>query len=172
MNTQTAATRAHVTPRTIQAWCRSGAVTAAKTHGRWDIDETTLNRRIALARRPATCEVRTDNAGRYIALGPAAALEAAYRAEQPVRITAGPCAGDTVLLGLHALTYGDYGITPETTGLIRAFTDGTAAYAIDTRSLNDAPRLTAIQDAAEAEADRREIEAAAADHAYLYPAYE
>lgn len=173
MNTKTAAETAAVTQRTIQTWCRRGAIAATKTSGHWNIDETSLRHRITLTRpRAATGEIRTDNSGRYLALGNAANLERAFRTNLPVRITTGPCAGDTVHLGLHGTTYGDYGVTPETLGLLRTFSNGTAAYAIDIHKLDAAPRLAAIQDAAEAEADRREIEAAAADHAYLHPTYE
>lgn len=173
MNTKTAATAAHVTPRAIQAWARYGAVAATKANGRWDIDENSLTRRIAHSRpRTATAEIRTDNAGRYLALGNGADLKRALCDKLPVHITTGPCAGDTVRLGLRGTTYGDYGVTPETVGLVRSFASSRAAYAIDTANLDAAPRLAAILDAAEAEADRREIEMAAADRAYLHPDYE
>lgn len=166
-----AATTAGVTIPTIRTWCRIGAVTATKTAGRWVIDEASLARRIAIGAK-ATGEVRTDHAGRYVVVGPHAALEQALRTGAAVRITAGPCDGDTVHLGLRGTTYSDYGISLETVGLVRRLANGKAAYAIDTRRFERAPRLAAIQDAAQEEADRREIAAAAADRAYLYPDYE
>lgn len=172
MDTKTAATTANVTISTIRTWCRIGAVGATKASGRWDIDEASLTHRIALTAKPATGEVRTDNSGRYVVVGPYAALDRALRAGSPVHITTGPCEGDTVHLGLHGTTYSDYGISLETIGLIRHLANGTAAYAIDTRRFEHAPRLAAIRDRAEEEAARREIAAAAADRAYLYPDYE
>lgn len=48
MNTTEAATKANVTTKTIRTWCRFGAVQAAKVNGKWNIDETSLTRRIAL----------------------------------------------------------------------------------------------------------------------------
>lgn len=53
MNTSTAATKANVTTATIRTWARYGAITATKTNGRWDIDEASLTRRIALTAKPA-----------------------------------------------------------------------------------------------------------------------
>lgn len=43
-----AATQANVTTATIRAWCRLGAVAAAKQAGRWIIDTASLARRIAI----------------------------------------------------------------------------------------------------------------------------
>ncbi len=54
MDTKTAAAKANVTTATIRTWCRLGAITAAKTSGRWDIDETSLTHRIALSAKPHT----------------------------------------------------------------------------------------------------------------------
>lgn len=51
MNTQTAATKAHVTIATIRTWCRRNVIAAVKTARGWDIDETSLNRRINLSRK-------------------------------------------------------------------------------------------------------------------------
>lgn len=50
MNTQTAAKTANVTPATIRTWCRRNVIAASKTARGWNIDETSLNRRIALGR--------------------------------------------------------------------------------------------------------------------------
>ena len=49
--TTQAAQRAGVTVATIRNWARYGAVAAAKTSGRWSIDEASLTHRIALSRR-------------------------------------------------------------------------------------------------------------------------
>lgn len=49
--TAQAAKRAGVTTATIRTWARYGAVAATKTSGRWNIDEASLTRRIALSRR-------------------------------------------------------------------------------------------------------------------------
>lgn len=51
MNTQTAATKAHVTAATIRTWCRRNVIAAVKTARGWVIDETSLNHRIALGNR-------------------------------------------------------------------------------------------------------------------------
>lgn len=51
MNTQTAAAKAHVTAATIRTWCRRNVIAAVKTTRGWDIDEASLNHRIALGRR-------------------------------------------------------------------------------------------------------------------------
>jgi hypothetical protein len=51
MNTTTAAkaaAQAGVTVRTVQAWCRTGAVAAVKQAGRWVIDTASLAYRIGL----------------------------------------------------------------------------------------------------------------------------
>ncbi|MFJ3984383.1 hypothetical protein [Streptomyces fungicidicus] len=48
MNTTAAATQANVTVATIRAWCRRGAVAAAKVAGRWVIDSVSLAARIAI----------------------------------------------------------------------------------------------------------------------------
>lgn len=48
--TTQAAKRAGVTVATIRTWARYGAITATKTGGRWNIDEASLTRRIALSR--------------------------------------------------------------------------------------------------------------------------
>jgi hypothetical protein len=50
MNTAAAATKAGVTTATIRTWCRRGAVAAVKTAGAWNIDETSLDHRIALGK--------------------------------------------------------------------------------------------------------------------------
>jgi hypothetical protein len=173
MNTQTAATTAHVTTRTIQAWCRKGAVTATKTHGRWDIDPDSLSRRIDLG-RPRTAEahaVLTRN-GLLIACGPQRALDTAFNTGRPVHIVSGKCAGDTVYLGLERRTYGDYGITLQTTGLVGEYEGGDAGYAIDTARLAGAPALTAAIDRMQAAADLAEARQRQADDDYLNPDYE
>lgn len=51
MNTQTAATKAHVTVATIRTWCRRNVIAAVKTARGWVIDETSLNHRINLGRK-------------------------------------------------------------------------------------------------------------------------
>lgn len=51
--TTQAAQRAGVTTATIRTWARYGAVAAVKVGGRWNIDEASLTRRIALSRRTA-----------------------------------------------------------------------------------------------------------------------
>lgn len=51
--TAQAAKRAGVTTATIRTWARYGAVAAVKVNGRWNIDEASLTRRIALGRRTA-----------------------------------------------------------------------------------------------------------------------
>lgn len=51
MNTTAAAHKANVTARTIQHWCRYGAVTATKASGRWNINEASLAYRITLGRK-------------------------------------------------------------------------------------------------------------------------
>ncbi|MFL1430224.1 MULTISPECIES: hypothetical protein [unclassified Nocardiopsis] len=69
MDTTTAAQQARVTVATVRAWCRTGAVKATKTSGRWTIDTASLARRIALGirrTRKATVEIR-DNDARVIA---------------------------------------------------------------------------------------------------------
>ncbi|MGK5531555.1 hypothetical protein [Streptomyces sp. URMC 129] len=53
MNTATAAQTAGVAVATIRAWCRYGAVTAAKQAGRWAIDPASLNHRITIGNRKA-----------------------------------------------------------------------------------------------------------------------
>lgn len=53
MNTTAAATQANVTVATIRTWCRHGVITATKTAGRWVIDATSLNHRIAIGQRKA-----------------------------------------------------------------------------------------------------------------------
>lgn len=51
-----AAALAGVTVPTVRAWCRIGAVKAAKTAGRWVIDAASLARRIALGIRRTTAK--------------------------------------------------------------------------------------------------------------------
>lgn len=48
MDTTTAAHTAGVTRDTIRTWCRTGAVAATKTAGRWVINPASLARRISL----------------------------------------------------------------------------------------------------------------------------
>jgi hypothetical protein len=55
--TAQAAQRANVTPATIRAWARYGAVAAAKSRGRWAIDEASLTRRIALGRKTVAAQL-------------------------------------------------------------------------------------------------------------------
>lgn len=57
LTAHTAARAAGVTVATIRTWCRTGAVTAAKTGGRWHIDSASLTRRLqigAMRRRTRT----------------------------------------------------------------------------------------------------------------------
>lgn len=51
MNTKTAAAKANVTTATIRTWCRRNVIAAVKTTRGWDIDEASLNHRIALGKR-------------------------------------------------------------------------------------------------------------------------
>ena len=67
MNTSEAATQANVTTATIRTWARFGAITAVKTAGRWNIDEASLARRIALTAQPVAPKPLT--AAAIIALG-------------------------------------------------------------------------------------------------------
>jgi hypothetical protein len=173
MNTTTAAATAHVTARTIQAWCRRGAVHATKTGGRWDIDTDSLNRRIALgAKRAAQASSISFTRGALIANGPEGALAAALASGRPVQITDGTCAGDTVYLGLRGTTYGDYGISATVTGRIVQYTNGDAGYAIDTTRLELAPILAAGLARRAAKAAEAEIQRLRAEHDYLNPSYE
>lgn len=51
MDTTTAALQANVTTATIRAWCRIGAVAAAKVAGKWAIEAASLARRITLGKK-------------------------------------------------------------------------------------------------------------------------
>lgn len=65
MNTQTAAAKANVTAATIRTWCRRNVIAAVKATRGWDIDETSLNHRIALGRKtpkPAELTIETVTA--------------------------------------------------------------------------------------------------------------
>lgn len=71
MDTTTAAKQANVTVRTVQAWCRKGAIAAAKNPaGRWIIDAASLAYRIGLPAllRPARKAVALT-ADMVVALG-------------------------------------------------------------------------------------------------------
>lgn len=59
VTTTTAARIARVSVDTIRAWCRIGAVTAAKAHGRWAIDTDSLAHRVTLG-RTLTAERHAD----------------------------------------------------------------------------------------------------------------
>lgn len=59
ITTATAARIARVAVDTIRAWCRIGAVTATKQHGRWAIDPDSLQHRITLG-RALTAERHAD----------------------------------------------------------------------------------------------------------------
>lgn len=66
MNTTTAARTAAVTIRTIQHWCRYGAVAAVKSSGRWNIDEASLAYRISLGKKSIVDEYEiTESTDRY-----------------------------------------------------------------------------------------------------------
>lgn len=64
ITTTQAAQRANVTPATIRAWARYGAVAAVKVSGRWNIDGDSLARRIALGAKPLTAENLVKAGGR------------------------------------------------------------------------------------------------------------
>lgn len=64
MNTQTAATKAHVTVATIRTWCRRNVIATVKTTRGWVIDEASLLHRIALGKRALTVETMTAIGGR------------------------------------------------------------------------------------------------------------
>lgn len=167
MNTQTAAAKAHRSTTTIRTWCRKGVVTAVKTGRGWDIDETSLARRIALDPKAAPVTLTERAGGRHLGVrGPANLLAAAFNAKQQVTITAGPFAGESVHLG-HTPYYGG-----DTTGLDYVDTDGTAVYYIDTDMLHDgAPTLCDAywQDLSDTVADYRQTNAD--EDAYLNPRY-
>lgn len=59
LDTTTAARIARVTPDTIRAWCRIGAIAASKQSGRWVIDPDSLHHRITLG-RTLTAERHAD----------------------------------------------------------------------------------------------------------------
>lgn len=48
MDTTAAAQQAKVTTNTIRTWCRIGALTATKAHGRWTIAPASLTRRLEI----------------------------------------------------------------------------------------------------------------------------
>jgi len=60
MNIKTAAAKANVTTATIRTWCRRNVIAATKTSSGWDIDETSLNHRIALGKRNKTAELTIE----------------------------------------------------------------------------------------------------------------
>lgn len=137
MNTESAAAEANVTVATIRIWCRRGVVSAVKVGRRWDIDETSLARRIALSTKPTPITVTDDTWGNALGLcGPANLLAAAFDNRQQIVITAGPYAGEKVSLGYTAYPGADR------EGLDHINPDGTAVYRIDTDMLYDgAPTL-------------------------------
>lgn len=53
MHTTAAAAEAKVTTATIRTWCRRGVIAATKTAGRWNIDPTSLARRIEIGAQRA-----------------------------------------------------------------------------------------------------------------------
>jgi hypothetical protein len=55
--TTEAARQADVTPRTIRAWARMGAVAAVKVSGRWVVDTDSLRHRIAVGRRRVNAQL-------------------------------------------------------------------------------------------------------------------
>lgn len=69
MNTTAAAAQANVTVATVRYWCRTGAVAAVKTAGRWAIDPASLAARIAIgamrARRRTTPVTGLDLTATY-----------------------------------------------------------------------------------------------------------
>ena len=67
MNTSEAGLKANVTPATIRAWARYGAIAATKTSGRWNIDTDSLGHRITLSAKPRT--PRPLTAATILALG-------------------------------------------------------------------------------------------------------
>lgn len=84
--------------------------------------------------------------GHIAAVGPTAQLAAAYHAGTPVTLS-GKYGGERVYLGHTQQIYGDDGITVETIGEDDTWThegQEIAAYLIDFKRLNDAPRLAAL----------------------------
>lgn len=180
MNTTTAAAEARVTAATIRTWCRRGVVTATKRAGRWIVDATSLAHRIAIgamhARKKAKAVFHLDRStswrtpGAFTATGPADELRAAFESGEAITL-AGDFEGDRVHLGITGETYGDYGRTLETIG--EQARDGeTATYVIDSSRLGDAPRLAALIEREQAEADAADARLAAHDDDYLNNYYE
>lgn len=155
MNTTTAATTAGVTAGTIRTWCRIGAITATKTAGRWVIDAASLTHRINIGQRktpmtnPPTFLLTSKTTrvqGHLGAGGPASTLRTAYTTGQPITL-GGTFTGERVYLGHTRQTYGDHGVTLETTGLDRELTvrgESHAIYLIDLTRLNNAPKIAAL----------------------------
>lgn len=179
MNTTTAAAEAQVTVATIRTWCRRGVVAATKTAGRWIVDAASLAHRIAIGAmraRKAKTVFHLDRStswrtpGEFTATGPADELRAAFESGEAITL-AGDFEGDRVHLGITGETYGDYGRTLETIG--EQSRDGeTATYVIDSRRLGDAPRLAALIEREQAEADAVDARLAAHDDDYLNNYYE
>jgi hypothetical protein len=151
MDTSTAAQQAGVTVATIRAWCRRNVIGAIKIAGRWVIDAASLAYRITLTPKvtmdaPVYLTNKTQRVrGHIAAVAPAAQLAAAFAAGQPVTL-AGKFAGERVYLGHTRQTWDD-GVTVETIGLDRTWThEGReiAAYLIDVKRLDEAPRLAAL----------------------------
>lgn len=167
MDTKTAAAKASVTTATIRTWCRRNVIAAVKIGRRWGIDETSLNRRIALSAKPAPITLTKHAGGRHLGVhGPASLLAAAFNKQQRVTITAGPFAGESVHLGYTPYYGGD------TTGLDCTDADGTAIYHINTDTLHEgAPTLCDAywQDSSDVIADYRQTNAD--EDKYLNPRY-
>lgn len=70
MNTTAAAETANVTIPTIRRWCRTAQITATKISGRWTIDETSLEQKMAArtakTKAPQPRELTVEN---LIAIG-------------------------------------------------------------------------------------------------------
>ncbi|MEC4016059.1 hypothetical protein [Streptomyces sp. H27-D2] len=187
MNTTTAASQAHVTVDTIRTWCRRGVVTATKRAGRWVLDAASLAHRLtigAVRARKQAAVYRLDRSrswrtpGQFTAIGPATALQAAFESQTPVPLS-GDFDGDRVYLGISGPTYGDMGIVEQRLGRERLLGDDPdnpgvqlASYLINPRLLQDAPRLAALIDREQAEADALDARIAAEDDRYLNPDYE
>lgn len=164
MDTTTAATKASVTVATIRTWCRRNVVSAVKAGGKWDIDETTLNRRIALSRPRTIAAVDVEfRSGKLVAIGTPDALRHALEANRPVTITGGTCTGDIVYLGENC----GRGIT----GLVVKYSDGTVGYAIDRKRLDQAPATVKFISDRDDDVFVTAFADQAAENAYLNPRY-
>jgi hypothetical protein len=82
-----AATTAHVTVRTVRAWCRTGQLAASKRHGRWVIAPSAVARVVCPASdRPARGECVRRLTGRALRRCEARALARATSREYGTRV--------------------------------------------------------------------------------------